>query len=1202
MQRKLDVAFAPGRRVRVTVSPKAGRYFPERAGRGTAIPKGWQARNDGAPGIAPPGLHGFIWLLFTWFSVAPLPAQTSEFSRVIEVAGKVEFAPTGQANWSPATNGLPLNAGDRLRTDIQSRAAIQLSDRSIVRLNERTMLEIQPAVHAEKRRFRLPFGSLFFFNRERPSSVEFETPLAAGAIRGTEFQLEAATDAMTLALLDGLVELQTPAETIALQSGEQVRIAAGQAASKTALVNAQNIIQWALYYPAVVNPDDLSLSDADKTRFGRSLELYRAGDLIKALAAAPEANDEAQQILRAALELSVGRVDSAEQRVRGESPAARALRELIGAVRGGQRNETLAEKDQSLLASAVTSSELLAHSYALQSRSQLDEALKHARQAAAVAPDFGIAHARVAELEFAFEHRRAALLSLKRALALSPRHSQAHALRGFVLLEQNDAREALESFEHALQLDAGLGNAWLGRGLALMHLRRTGEGLNSLQAAAALEPLRSLFRSYLGKAFSQQHETALADKDLRLARQLDPNDPTAWLYSALHAWQENRINEAVRDLERSSDLNDSRSIYRSQLLLDRDRAVRSANLAAIYNDAGLSDVSVHLAARSVAEDYANFSGHLFLANSYQAREDVNRFDLRLETARQSELLIANLLAPAGAGNLSLLLNQQEHLRFFEPRPIGMSSLTEYRSSGDWSQAGSVFGTVGALSYAVDTLYEAQTGQRANEDFERLTTSVQLKQQITAGDSVYLQVGRFDSEGGDLAQHYDPRQANRGMRVDEVQEPIIYLGWHHEWSPGNRTLLLLSRLADELSFFDPHPNVLFFRRGSVTSLESAPGFKEDFDSQFTLSSVEMQQIFQTPQHSLVVGGRYQHGDVESDATLRRTLSGVVTDQGVDETFERANTYAYGSWRVVEPLRLIAGVSYDRVTFPKNSEYAPLSAGEGTRDLLAPKAGLEFAPWQRGLLRASYTRSLGGLFFDNSVRLEPTQIAGFNQAMRSLIPESVAGLVPGTAFDQISVGFDQSFKSGTYFGLQADWLHSEGTRTIGIFTNSSFLPVPDAPSGTRHRLEFEEKSFSTYAAQLLGESFSVAARYRFSEANLAQRLPQIPNGTSGLPAFATDESARLHQVALSANFNHHSGVFAQWESVWSHQESSGYAPALRDEDLWQHNVFVGYRFSRRHAELRLGLLNLTDEDYRLNPLNVHPALPRERTFAASLRLNF
>ena len=56
------------------------------------------------------------------------------------------------------------------------------------------------------------------------------------------------------------------------------------------------------------------------------------------------------------------------------------------------------------------------------------------------------------------------------------------------------------------------------------------------------------------------------------------------------------------------------------------------------------------------------------------------------------------------------------------------------------------------------------------------------------------------------------------------------------------------------------------------------------------------------------------------------------------------------------------------------------------------------------------------------------------------------------------------------------------------------------------------------------------------------------------------------------------------------------------MWQHNLMLGWRFARRHAEARLSLLNLTDTDYRLNPLNLMAELPRGRALVASLRLNF
>ncbi len=259
---------------------------------------------------------------------------------------------------------------------------------------------------------------------------------------------------------------------------------------------------------------------------------------------------------------------------------------------------------------------------------------------------------------------------------------------------------------------------------------------------------------------------------------------------------------------------------------------------------------------------------------------------------------------------------------------------------------------------------------------------------------------------------------------------------------------------------------------------------------------------------------------------------------------------------------------------------------------------FEPWQRGLFRGSYTKSLGGLYFDNSVRLEPTQVAGFNQAFRSLIPESVAGLVAGTEFTTAGVGFDQSLPSGTWFGVELEQLDSNGERDVGAF--SSFIPVvaPATATTTLQSLDYRERNLAVYAGQLLGDNFSVGGRYLMSQADLNQEFPDIPPTATGLNQLEGDEQATLQQLALSLNFHHRSGWFAQWLSTWYHQDNSD----LPDANFWQHNLAAGYRFPRRRAEVRLDLLNIFDTDYRLNPLNLHAVLPRDRTLAVSLRLNF
>ncbi len=1127
-------------------------------------------------------------------------------SQLIEAAGQVEFSSGGRTNWSLATNGLALLPGDRVRTRAASRAAVLLSDRSVIRLSERTTLEILPPRRAEKKRFGLPGGAIYFFNREKPADIEFDTPLAAGAIRGTEFLLAVAeaNSALRLALIDGRVALNTLEGEVALERGQELEWKPGQPPIVTPLLNAHTAIQWALYYPAVVNPDDLDFEASERAALNVVLEKYRSGDLVAALGDWPDAalvHGVGAKILRAQLELAVGRVANAEALiadVANDAPGRIALHELIAVVRGDSTNRA----DAPTL-SAANSSEFLAQTYSLQARADLIGARSAAKRAVALAPNLGFAQARLASLDFAFGNRRAALAALRRALELAPRLAPAHSLQGFILLDQGLVPAAQTAFSRARELDAAFSPAWLGNGLCLMQKRQFTAALAALQVAAALEPQRGLFRAYLGKAASELGDFRAAQKEFRLAEQVDPKDPTAWLYSALDLWQNNRLNEALRSLEHSADLNNNRAIFRSRLLLDEDRSVRSANLAAIYSDAGLPEVSYHTAVQSVSESYENFSGHLFLADSYQAIQNANGFDLRMETARESELLVANLLAPSGGGNLSQLLSQQEHLQFFDPRPVGVSSLTEYGSDGDWRQSGTVFGTIGGFSYAFDAFYQQLNGQQPNGQSEQTQYYLTLKQQVTPADEAYFQIGKYKAEAGDVANRFDPATTTPGFNVNEQQEPTLYAGWHHTWVPGSHTLFLAARLDDQLSLYDPNKNILFLLTGlfgpPVNQVQSGPVIPPvnlNFSSDFKLYSAELQQIWETANYSLIVGGRWQSGDVSSDAAMTRIFPALA--EQVNGTLERGDLYAYGSWQVLEPLRLIAGVNYDHLTFPNNADLPPFQAGESSRELVSPKAGFLLEPWKRGLFRASYTKSLGGLYFDNSVRLEPTQVAGFNQAFRSLIPESVVGLVPGTEFTTTGVAFDQSLPSGTWFGLELEQLDSTGTRDVGAF--SSFVPLiaPATATNTRQTLDFRERNLALYAGQLLGDNFSVGGRYLISQAALNQNFPDIPPTATGLNQLEGEEQATLQQLALTLNFQHRSGVFAQWTSACYHQNNSAYP----DEAFWQHNLMMGYRFPRRSAEIRFGVLNLFETDYRLNPLNLHAELPRTRMFVTSLRLNF
>jgi len=1146
---------------------------------------------------------------------------------LVERQGKVEIARKGSADWSLAKPDDVLQVGDRIRTGLRARATLRWSELAVIRVKELTSMEIQPpAKDGAKPEMELKSGATYFFSREKPEDIQFRTPVASGAIRGTEFNLAVAEDGITeLSLLNGAVDLANAQGSTTLASGEQGTVKPGQAPTKSPLLNAINVIQWVLYYPQVVAPEDFGFSDTEKSSLAASLEIYVAGDLAGALEKFPsgQSMSDAVRSYYAALLLSVGQVTESEAELKqlsADSPAARALREVVVAVKGGKLESP---------ATPATASEWMARSYYEQAHGKLAEALAAARSAVAKAPQFGAAHIREADLQFSFGRTDAALRSLNRGLELSPRNAQGHALRGFLLAAKNQNGAAMDCFNRAISLDSSLANAWLGRGLLkirggfrLFSVDRGGAaaGIQDLQVAATLEPQRAVLRSYLGKAFAENHDSKHAGKELGLAQQLDPNDPTSWLYSSLLNYQNNQNNEAISDLEKSKALNDNRSLFRSEFLLDQDQAVRGANLATIYRDVGLQDISVQEASRAVNNDYANHSAHLFLASSYDALRDPNLINLRYETPWFSELLLANLLAPVGAGNLSQTISQQEYSRFFAGNSLGFFSGSDYLSSGDWTQNTSVYGTVDNTGFALDTFYRTQNGTRPNNEQEQISLSARVKQQLTAKDSLLFQIGYFKSDGGDVAQYYNNSGSTNfpgvpspsaTVQVTERQEPNLLVGYHREWAPGSHTLFLFSRIDDTLEINDGAPSLLWMRTAvspftgaTNISLRNAAFYTQDYQSDLAANSAELQQIWENHQFTFIVGGRHQWADASTKDDIRRDLGLPVQVLSNNDTdLSRESVYGYVHWQATDSLRLIGGLSYDHLEYPVNIDTSPVSSAEDSKSLVSPKAGILFTPQKNTHLRAAYARSLGGVFFDNSVRLEPTQIAGFTSAYRSLIPESVQGLVPGTEFDIYGVGLDHTFDTRTYLYLQGELLKSDGTRTIGLLVNSDpLVPIADTASSTRQSLEFEEKSLSFGLNQLLGQEIALGSRYKVTHADLQTRSLDIAPTVTGAGVLNQDVESLMHQVWLYAIYQHRCGFFSQFDAVWSKQSNEGYTPSLPGENLWQFNVSAGYRFLQRRAEVRVGLLNITDEDYRLNPLTVYREMPRDRTLAVSLKLEF
>lgn len=1170
-----------------------------------------------------------VAILFIWVSVdgslfgqsANSRPATDEI-RIVELQGAVEISPAGAKTWVLTQTNQVLYPFDRLRTGPNSRVALHWSGESVVPFGASTELEILPPSGVDAQAgLHLIRGILSFFHRDKPGRIQVITRGAVAGIEGTEFVLKVDdADHTTIWVVDGKVRFGNDQSTLVLTNGEQAVAAAGQAPVRTAGFVANNVLQWSFYYPAVLDPSDLPLTADEQNVLAESLAAYRAGDLLAALAKYPagrKPGSGAERVYYAALVLSVGDVETAESTlalISSGDPSARpqrlatALRGLIAAV----KRQTMALPPPQL------TTELLAASYYEQSLGRGDASLRLARdlarRAAANAPQFGFAWERVAELEFSFGRTRAAADALEKSLALSPRNAQALALKGFLLAADNRTRTALEWFDRALAVDSALGNAWLGRGLCRIHRGDSRGGREDLLVAAALEPQRSELRSYLGKAYGDAGDFKRATKELDLAKTLDAHDPTPWLYSALLNQDYNRINEAIRDLEKSSQLNNNRSVYRSQMLLDQDQAVRSANLAGIYSDAGMDQVAQWEAARAVNYDYANFSAHLFLANSYLQLSDPNLVNLRFETPAESEFLVANLLAPVGAGPLSAGISQQEYSRLFQQNGPGIYSSTEYLSRGAWTELGGQYATYDNFNYDFEGFYRSDPGQRPNDDIQERSLTLRVKAGITPQDSAFFLMQFNRQSGGDLTEYFAQSNANHTFRFNERQEPILGVGYDHEWAPGVHTLVFGARLVDNYMFTNQtQPTILDFTASPGPNLGSVRTVQlgELYADELEIYSGEVQQIIELPRYTTIVGARAQYGHFETSDLEDATESGVpglfsspAADQDFTSLFRRFAAYGYEQWQITDWMQLIGGVTYDRITFPENFRISPISSSEKTESQVSPKAGMIWQPMTGSTVRFAYTRSIAGASIDQAYQLEPSQVAGFIQSFSSIIPEAVVGANSGAKFETYGLSLEQKFPTGTYLGLSGEILNSDVNRTDGAFNFNIANTNVAVPSSLQENLDYTEETVLLTANQLVAKEWSLGGTYSLSRALLNENFPMADNLLGASPTFEARERLQgiLNQVDLFAIYNNPCGFFAEGEALWYRQHNIGYSGAEPGDDFWQFNVYAGYRFPRRRAQLTLGLLNLTGRNYQLNPLNLYDELPRDRTLAVKFDLNF
>jgi FecR-like protein len=266
-------------------------------------------------------LTALINLLTGVLSAEAAAALTCEpwVARLVSSQGRVQVRRAGAAQWQPAQLDETYCAGDMIQVQEHSRAALVLRNDINLRLDQQTTITVVGPEEERTSLLDLLAGAVYFFSR-MPRSLKVTTPFVNAAVEGTEFFVKVERDQAYLSIFEGQVSAANQAGSLTLISGQSAVARRGEAPIPRVVVRPRDAVQWALYYPPILDyrPTDFANSAETDWRamVRRSIQFYREGDLTMAFASLADAPEDIRDArfftYRAMLLLSVGRVDEAQ--------------------------------------------------------------------------------------------------------------------------------------------------------------------------------------------------------------------------------------------------------------------------------------------------------------------------------------------------------------------------------------------------------------------------------------------------------------------------------------------------------------------------------------------------------------------------------------------------------------------------------------------------------------------------------------------------------------------------------------------------------------------------------------------------------------------------------------------------------------------------------------------------------------------------
>jgi tetratricopeptide (TPR) repeat protein len=1096
-------------------------------------------------------------LTAAWATILPAGAALAACLDGAEVARLVTMIGEVRVNGRPPQGNLPdiiLCTGDEIALGTAARATIYLlAADTPLRFDQETTARLYAPPDPESGLIEVARGAVYFLSEVR-RTLTIRTPYANAGVEGTEVYLRVADGGTEMIVLEGRVGLQVPQGGPAgspdlppVTTGERIVVDAAGTTTRAALPGdgpfgalrrvAVGQLSWALYYPDILP----GVEAAADPRLAEAARLLAAGQDVAA---------------RALLDTISG------------TGAISGLRDvLLASIAFGRGDRALLDRlaSNAIAAAPDMAAPRLAQSYARQLALDLDGASAAAEQATTLAPRSPLPWARAAELHLMRGEVRAARAAARRSVELGG-GALAEVAQGFAELAAFRGAAAESAFRRALAVESQNPTALLGLGLALIKQGDLAEGSRQIQTSVLHDPSSGLLRAYLGKALLQAGDDRRATKQLEIARELAPEDPTAWYYTALLKQLNNRPVEALRDVDRAIALNVNRSPFRSGILLDQDRAAGLARLGWIYDELGFRGAAIPQAAEGLARDAGSAAARRLLADTYAGLP-------RYEVARVSNTLQATLLAPVGTVPIrpsEAFTDLSMPVGFFGER-VGFNEYGALFNEDGLS--GSVSGLVGnhqtfsneavatflrnGTALSAGQFHYQTNGFRENFNSRQDVLQFRLQQALGSDGMVLLEHRQRSGHEGDLALVGDMENFSGENHLD-VNDRLSRLGFFWRFGPAASfmTTADLGKRTDE-----PHS-------------EDPDFFPQDTRADDTGHVIQAQFLGRRGPFELVAGTAVGRIDSYNRDTL--TIDGQDVElNSIHDDQDQFAAYGYLNVNPLPALTLTLGLGYESI-----------EGGVKDRSQLEPKLGamLRFAPgW---VLRAGYMETVKRrLVVDET--LEPTAIVGFNQFFddaNSTQSKRRGIAVDGRIGENLFVGL-----SATRRDLQEPGLvFSQSSQQTSVVDNQA-----------------DEYGIDAYAYRMLGNRVAVGAEFHYNHFE--------DNNDSGLAASNAPSELKSWYVPLNIRYFDPSGLFAGMSATPLRQDVRIFVTDAQgieqsDEMTVLVDAQVGFRFRDGRGRIGLEVWNVldhkfdfTDDNFRTNRTQVFHYLP-DRTILLRGIFNF